>query len=224
MDSARERYRRLLTIGDSTDRLEFFSDAVFAIAMTLLVLDIRLPSTESEGLGAALLDLTPQYFAYVLSFAIIAINWTNHHRKFRVITGFDSRLVQLNLLLLLLVAFVPFPTSVLSEHGPETPAVVLYAATVGLIGVVQYALWAYSRRAGLLNPVVDRGVHRLVTRAVLTPPAVFAVSILVALLGQPLLAMFSWLLIAPASALVGRSGRERPDDRLPAAPPRAEPN
>ena len=216
MKDASERYRRLLAVGDSTDRMEFFSDAVFAIAMTLLALDIRLPESSGADLGSALADLAPEYFAYVLSFVLIAVNWTSHHRKFRVIIGYNARLMQLNLVLLLFIAFLPFPTSVLSEHAPEAPAVVLYAASVGAIGMVQYLLWAYARRAGLLDPSLDRGVYRLISRTVLGAPAVFFVSIVIAAVGQPLLAMWSWLLIAPASALIGRTARDRPDDLLPA--------
>jgi uncharacterized membrane protein len=212
MSSARERYETLLGTGSSTERIVFFSDAVFAIAMTLLVLDIRVPEGEYHSVGESLIAVIPKVFAYVLSFAIIAVNWTSHHRKFTVITGYDRRLVSLNLGLLLVVAFVPFPTALLAEAGADSAAVVLYAATVGLLGVAQFAVWAYARRAGLLAPTVDRGIYRLVRRAVLAPSVVFAISIVFALIGLPLIAMFSWFLIAPATLVAGRAFPARADD------------
>ncbi|MBG6056675.1 putative membrane protein [Cryobacterium sp. MP_M5] len=211
-----DRYRALLAAGSGTERVEFFSDAVFAIAMTLLVLDIRVPDVPDGGLGEALVDLTPKFFAYALSFAVIGINWASHHRKFRVITGFTRRLVQINLLLLLLVAFVPFPTAVLSEYGEVTEAVVLYAATVAAISAVQAWLWVAARRAGLLHPAVDRGVYRYLLRNSLVSAVVLAASIVIALLGQPLAAMYSWILIWPLSFLAHRAGGRRPADLEPA--------
>jgi uncharacterized membrane protein len=217
--SVRARHRALLAAGNSTERLEFFSDAVFAIAMTLLVLDLRvpaLPAVPRDELGAALLEQAPKFFAYVLSFAVIALNWSSHFRRFQVIDRVDRRLVQLDLLLLLLVAFVPFPTAVLSEYGPEVPGVVLYAATVALINGVQCLIWVHAKRAGLLSPRVDRGLYRFVRRNILLPGAVFTVSIGIALLGQPLLAMLSWLAISPSSIVLGRANIVRPDELEPA--------
>lgn len=217
--SVRARHRALLAAGNSTERLEFFSDAVFAIAMTLLVLDLRVPvlaTVSREELGGALLDQAPKFFAYVLSFAVIGLNWSSHFRRFQVIDRVDRRLVQLDLVLLLLVAFVPFPTAVLSEYGPEVPGIVLYAATVALINGVQCLIWVHARRAGLLSPAVDRGLYRYVRRNILLPGAVFMVSIGIALLGQPLIAMLSWIAISPASILLGRTSIVRPDELQPA--------
>ncbi|TFD84495.1 DUF1211 domain-containing protein [Cryobacterium lactosi] len=204
MESARARYRRLLDTGRNTERVEFFSDAVFAIAMTLLVLDIRLPDTDSGALGPALAALAPEYFAYALSFAVIAVNWAAHHRKFRLVSGYDRRLVQLNLLLLLLVAFLPFPTSVLSEYGGEIPAVVLYAGTVAAISGAQCLVWVSARASGLLDPAVDRAMFFYVLRTMLVTVVVFAASIPVALIGAPDAAMYSWIIAAPLSVVAAR--------------------
>ena len=206
--SVRDRYRALFERGESTERIEFFSDAVFAIAMTLLVLDIRLPAG-TENVAEALVELVPEVFAYVLSFALIGVNWMSHHRKFRVITGFDTRLIQLNLVLLLLVAFLPFPTSVLAETDAQVGSVVLYAATVGAISLAQLALWAYARHASLLDPSVDRGVFRYLARSLIITPAVFALSIVIALLWSPSAAMYSWLLLVPASITGARVALKR---------------
>jgi uncharacterized membrane protein len=209
MTTVRDRYRALFERGESTERIEFFSDAVFAIAMTLLVLDIRLPSSAHDNVAEGLVELVPEIFAYVLSFGLIALNWMSHHRKFRVITGFDTRLMQLNLLLLLLVAFLPFPTSVLAETEAQVGSVVLYAATVAAISLAQLALWVYARHASLLAPSVDRGVFRYLARSLIITPAVFLLSIVIAFVWAPDAAMYSWLLLIPASIIGDRVALRR---------------
>jgi uncharacterized membrane protein len=203
MTSVSDRYRALFDSGTSTDRIQFFSDAVFAIAMTLLVLEIDVPDVSlrtPEVLWHDLANLWPQFFAYGLGFGVIALNWMAHHRKFRVFTGFDNRLIQINLLLLLLVAFVPYPTALLSSNGSQPAAIILYAATVAAISIVQFALWSHARRAGLLASSVDRGMYRLVRRSLLDAPVVFGISIVVAALGQPDAAMYVWLLMPMTSS------------------------
>jgi uncharacterized membrane protein len=202
----RSRYTRLFRRGEGTDRMQFFSDAVFAIALTLLVLDIRLPETEAVDLLPALLALWPQYFAFALSFVIIALNWTSHHAKYRVIVRFDARLLQLNFVLLFLVAIVPFPTSVLSEYGAETPAVVVYAATVAALSVTQLVIWAYAVRAGLTTKDVDAAMFRYIVLSILPAPVVFLLSIPIAFV-DPSVAMWSWFAILPVGWLFGLLSR-----------------
>lgn len=209
-ENIRERYAKLLARGDGTERIQFFSDAVFAIAMTLLVLEIRLPDVEGDLTWADIASLWPQVFAYGLSFAIIGINWVTHHRKFLVITRFDGRLMVINLFLLGFVALLPFPTSILSDYGDGTPVVVLYALNVGVITLLQLWLWVHAYRAGLTDGL-DEGVFRLVRRNLLPVPIVMGASIVVAFFA-PLIAMFMWGLIWPASILA---------DRLPLRDPSA---
>src|SRR5919108_1729971 len=106
------------TTENDTARLEAFSDGVFAIAITLLVLEIRLP--EGEGpLWNVLGELWPSYLAYVLSFVTIGIMWANHHAIFRLIARASHGLIVANLFLLMTIAFLPFPTGVLAEHLPH---------------------------------------------------------------------------------------------------------
>jgi uncharacterized membrane protein len=115
--------------GRELDRIVFFSDAVFAIAITILVLDIRVPDGLSPAeLPAEVLGLWPKYLSYVVSFLVLAIYWQAHHRVFRPIRGYDGTLVWLNFLFLMAVAFLPFPTSLLGEYGREQVSVVIYAA------------------------------------------------------------------------------------------------
>lgn len=212
MSDLRERYGRLFGRGEGTDRMQFFSDAVFAIALTLLVLDIRLPEGDTDDLLGALLALWPQYFAFALSFVIIALNWISHHAKYRVIVRYDGRLLRLNFVLLFLIAIVPFPTSVLSEYGAETPAVVLYAATVAALSITQLVIWAYAVRAGLTSKDVDAAIFRYVVLNILPAPIVFLLSIPIAFL-DPQIAMYTWFAIIPATWLFGwlsrRSGVSR---------------
>jgi len=201
----RDRYVALFRDKWPTERLQYFSDAVFAIAMTLLVLDIEIPDVQESRLGDALRDALPQVFAFVLSFAVIAATWVAHHRRFEIVRVADRRLVQLNFALLLVVTFLPFPTAVLSEYGSETPAVVLYAGTVAALGLIQLVTWSHGRTAGLLKTEIDEATYRYGRRAHAVDPAVFLASIVVALLGFPLAAMLTWLAIPLASWLVRRT-------------------
>jgi uncharacterized membrane protein len=180
------------------ERLIFFSDAVFAIAITLLALEIRLPAAEAELTDGQLLDsllgLWRSYMAYVISFLVIGSFWLGHHRKFRWIRRYDRRLLLLNLLLLMVVAFLPFPTSVISEYGNQT-ATIFYALTMALAGVLSAALWWYAERAPqMIDPALDarRRRHELINP--LLSAAIFLISCGIALIDSDL-AKFSWLLI-----------------------------
>src|SRR5690242_11346955 len=103
------------------ERLVFFSDAVMAIAMTLLALEIKLPGAEAELTSAQLFSqltaIWPKYLGFVLSFLVVGLYWMSHNRQFRNLRRYDSTLVRLNFVFLLLIAFLPFPTSVASEHS-----------------------------------------------------------------------------------------------------------
>lgn len=122
--------------GRELDRIVNFSDAVFAIALTLLVLDIRVPEIPddlvAEELPAQLLALWPKYFGYVLSFVVIISFWNIHHSIFSGIRGYDKGLIWLNSTFLMFVAIVPFPTSLLSEYGDHQLPVAIYAATLAI--------------------------------------------------------------------------------------------
>ena len=207
----RERQQRLFGRGEGTERIAFFSDAVFAIALTLLVLDIRLPEGLADGeVWGALRELWPQFFAYVLTFAVLGINWITHHRKFRVMRRFDTGLIWINLAFLLFVALAPFPTSVLAEYG-TAPAVVLYAGEVAMLSILQAALWVYAYRRGLLDDSVDSGLFRFALVNVLVTPIVFLLTIPVALLVSPVTAMLCWFLLWPAGAIATAVAARRID-------------
>ena len=135
-------------------RLETFSDGVLAIAITLLALELRVPSAPdlvaAGGFWNALGRNWPSYLAYALSFLRIGVMWMNHHDLFRVIRRVDRPVLLLNLLLLLLVCAIPFATDVLAEYlekpGAETSATVLYGLVVLSSQLVLNALWIYGAK------------------------------------------------------------------------------
>jgi uncharacterized membrane protein len=202
MSSVRDRYQKLFSSGEGTDRLEFFSDAVFAIAMTLLVIDLQVPDGENLNAAAVLAGQWTGFFGYLLSFAIIALNWMAHHRKFRVIHRFDTNLIRLNFVLLFLVTFVPFPTALLADTGGQFASVALYAAVVGGLSLAQLAMWTYAYRAKLTTDDVDQPMFRYVALGLIPVPAVFFSSILIAI-WDPNIAMWWWFAIIPASVILG---------------------
>lgn len=138
-------------LGMSVGRLEAFSDGVLAIVITLLILDIHAPAPRAHrgALGAALLAMWPQYLAFLLSFLIVGIIWLNHHATVNLLTATTHRLQVLNLLLLLPVTVLPWPTAVLADYLAEGTdadrriAVLLYGATSTGMTLAFNALWRY---------------------------------------------------------------------------------
>ncbi len=155
-----------------TGRVEAFSDGVFAIAITLLVLDLKVPkSSDLAGSGRlvpALLQQWPMFAAYLTSFATILVMWVNHHKLFTLIRRTNGAFLFLNGLLLLFITFVPFPTDLVAEHlrGPEAAtAAAVYTATYFGTAVVFNVLWRYaSGGMRLLDPRADPGKVRAITR------------------------------------------------------------
>jgi uncharacterized membrane protein len=131
-----------------TGRIEAFSDGVFAIAATLLVLEIGVGGTHPAQLGPELVRIWPSYLSYVTSFLVIGIIWINHHHYMRSIDRVDRTFMFINLLLLLDVAFIPFPTKLVAGylHGSgERDAVIAYAATLLVMAVLYTVWWRYAR-------------------------------------------------------------------------------
>ncbi|WP_285488267.1 TMEM175 family protein [Amycolatopsis taiwanensis] len=151
---------------NESGRVEAFSDGVFAIAITLLILEIKVPSADEHGgLWRALGAQWPSYAAYVVSFLIIGIMWVNHHQLFSYVARVDRTLMFLNLLLLMVVAAVPFPTAMLAEYLREDGASHVAAAVYSLVMVVMayafQALWWHLTRTGhLFDSRVDAPAAR----------------------------------------------------------------
>ncbi len=187
------------------ERLVFFSDAVFAIAITLLALEIRLPveatNLTNQNLLAVLLSIWPKYLSFIISFLVIGNFWIAHHRRFSLLTRYDNRLLVLNLLMLMSIAFIPFPTSIISENGNRT-ATIFYALAIIVTGLLSALLWWYTAWENrLIDKSVDKQEVRRNLLSILTTPAVFLLSIGLAFI-NPDLGKFSWILTAPAALML----------------------
>lgn len=184
-------------------RILALSDGVFAIAVTLLILEIAVPATTSDaGLPKALLGLWPRYLAYVVSFVVIARFWIIHRLAFRLIARDDAVLVWLNLLLLMFVAFLPFPTAVLGAHNGSPAAAVLYAAAVVLVGTASTAYWWYaSGRGRLLRPDVGAARARALRARGLSSPVFFALTLPIAAFA-PYAAEALWFFVFPLNRII----------------------
>jgi len=184
-------------------RILALSDGVFAIALTLLILEIAVPATTTNAdLPKALLALWPRYLAYLVSFVVIARFWGTHRLAFRLIGRDDPMLVWLNLLMLLFVSFLPFPTAVLGQHFGSPAAAVLYATSVTLAAIASAAYWWYaSGRGGLLRPDAPRAQVRALRARSVSIPVFFALTLPVAAFA-PYAAEILWILIFPCTRLV----------------------
>jgi uncharacterized membrane protein len=192
-------------------RLETFADGVFAIAATLLIIEVGLPEELHDSLGNELLDIWPQYAAYALSFVTIGIMWVNHHTILRQLQAVDRTFLFLNIGLLLCIAFVPFPTSVLAEFIQDDgarAAALLYGITMTVTSIFFLAVWVYASHGGrLLHPGADSREVSGITRSYLPGTPTYAAATLVALVSPEasaalygLLAVFYML----SSAFFGR--------------------
>jgi uncharacterized membrane protein len=149
----------------SPARIEAFSDGVFAIIITLLALDLRVPREsllQGEPLGAALLRQWPTYLAFVLSFLQVGVVWCNHHMMFHYIRRSDHVLLILNLMILLCVSVLPFTTALMAEYALSVEmrtAAMVYSAALCGAGLCFSATWQHALRAGLISPRADP--HRM---------------------------------------------------------------
>ena len=135
-------------------RVEAFSDGVFAIAITLLILEIHVPEESGHRLVEGLVRQWPSYFAYVVSFLVIGVMWVNHHALFGHLAKVDRTLTFLNLLLLMVVAALPWPTALLAGHlrntGDARIAGVIYSGLMVVHAFIYGAIWWYVTRRGHL--------------------------------------------------------------------------
>ncbi len=193
------------------ERLVFFSDAVFAIAMTLLVIDLRVPdivgSVTNRALTRALVDELPRVFSYGLSFAVIGMYWLAHWRRYAAVRRADETLVLLNLLLLGLVAAIPFPTSLLGEYGDQPVTVIVYAGLLAAAGLAGTAGWLYVTRKGLVRPEVTETEVRIGTLRGLAVPTVMLGSLVILPFWGPGPVELAWLLIIPMHWVIARWAR-----------------
>jgi TMEM175 potassium channel family protein len=179
-------------MNSETSRVEAFSDGVFAIAITLLILEIRIPSAVQPGqLGSALLKLWPSYLAFLTSFATIGIMWMNHHRLFNLINRIDDGLIGLNTLVLLGVTWVPFPTAILAQHllGPDQYiSAAFYSGSYIIIAIMFNFLWRYAVTKQL---VVDHVNVESISRQYLLGPVFYLTALIIGLINATACLIFT---------------------------------
>jgi len=184
------------------ERLVFFSDAVFAIVITLLVLpltaEIDLPASD-EGALAHVLHLWPTVLTFLVSFLVVGEFWIAHHRTFGNVRASDQGLLWLNLVVLMTVAFFPFPAAVLGARRTPDDAfpVVFYAVSLTLTSAALMTTWLYALQRGLVDPALTGDERTTITRRAAATTAVFAASIGLAFLGLAV-ALACWLVVLPA--------------------------
>ena len=181
-----------------TTRLEAFSDGVFAIAITLLVLDIAVPAGAEDDLLGAVVDEWPSYLAYVVSFSTIGGLWLAHTAITEFLGLADAGLVRLNLLLLMVVSFMPFPTRLLADYSSDEAqrvAATIYGVTLLVAAVVVSLLWRYAMHERLVRPDAADTDVQLLTRK-LTPGLAGYVVMIVVGLFLPTVAVVGYLAIA----------------------------
>ena len=187
----------------STGRIASFSDGVFAIAITLLILDVAVPASAFDHLWKGIAHQWPSYLAYVTSFVTIGGLWMAHHAIFRRLQYADATVMRLNLLFLMAVSFLPFPTGLMAEAIRDTEAeraaVVFYGLTLLVISVLLRVLWeAILRRPDLLDPDMSVDEVKENSRAS-TPNIGFYVAVIALALLLPKVAVFGYLVIAIAA-------------------------
>ena len=196
------------------ERLILFTDAVFAIAITLLIIEIKVPELHAHGLPSepdvlrATLALLPKFMGFFVAFFVIAIYWVAHHRVFRYVYAYDNRLIWLNMFFLLSIVLMPFTAAYQGEYPLLTTPWVLYCISVIFTGLMQLRLQAYIRQPahGITRPA-HRHHPDLDLLRPLIPMSAFLLSLGVMLLGFPWAARGVLLLMFPLLLLHGRRHR-----------------
>jgi uncharacterized membrane protein len=206
-----------------TGRLEAFSDGVFAVAITLLVLNIQVPPhtlLDNNHVLGMLREQWPTYLAFLTSFATIGIMWVNHHRLFTHIKRADNTLLLLNLLLLLIIVFIPFPTALLAQYQaqystiPNEPAAAaIYSGTNVMLAICFNVLWRYaSYRNRLLSKDADTRAVMAISRQYSFGPLLYLIAFGLVWVYEPASVIFI-LILALFFALPGRPPRPLPPDK-----------
>jgi uncharacterized membrane protein len=204
------------------DSVEFartltFTDGLFAIAMTLLVVDLAVPVLNDHGsvreLADALGDDTAKFTSFFISFAVIGRYWLAHHTYFSALARLDRGLIGLNLLYLVFIAFLPFPTALLGEYFENPLSIAIYAVNVAIVSGMEVVLFSYAYNHDFLERKLPRDVYRYGAAMSLAPVVFFLLSIPVAFISTTL-AVCTWFLGIPLAAIAGRWKPEGADELL----------
>ncbi|MCJ7746068.1 MAG: TMEM175 family protein [Actinobacteria bacterium] len=190
----------------NVNRIGTFSDSVFAVAITLLVLNIHVPSISlhltNRALDSKLGGLWPNYEAFILSFVIIGIYWILHHLMFRYIERYNGVFLWLNLFFLMCIVFMPFTASLISEYGDTAIATIVYAANLAVASLLMAVIWWYAIGRGQLMMKgfdVVMGKHAVLANLCTT---VFFLASMPIALANPRVAKYFWLLLIPVHMLL----------------------
>lgn len=189
-----------LRAGLKTNRIEAFSDGVFAIAITILVLTITVPTltktqvANGELLGA-LMGLWPKILSYIISFAIVGIFWIGHHIMFHYIKKTDRQILWLNNIFLMIVSFIPVPAAILGLYTTSKSAIILYGATLLAAGLVFYGMWRHAVTGfRLTHDHLDPKLVRKASELLLFGPLMYLVAIFVSF-WSPYLSLFIYFIV-----------------------------
>jgi uncharacterized membrane protein len=165
--------------GLTKSRIEALSDGIFAVAMTLLVLDIKPPAViQAAAVPRALLALWPRFLSYAVSFLMLGIYWVGQHNQFHLIRCADRTLLWINIVFLMAISFVPFSTALLSAYPLQPSAQTVYGGNLIAIGMILLWHWTYAtHRHRLVDPELDDRMIRSVIRRILIGPALFTLAI-----------------------------------------------
>jgi uncharacterized membrane protein len=196
------RYERSGT-GLEFERAAFFSDAVYAIAMTLLVVGVGVPHVRDAHLGEALENLDTEIISFFIGFFVLAYYWLSHHALFAQLRAVNPFLLAINLAYLAVVAFLPFPTALVGTNGDAPLAFVLFASSLAAVSILEVVLYLCAVRYDLLRDRPDALRRRHDVIAGLIPAAFLLGSIPIAF-ADTRTAFFAWFLMFPAEAFLDR--------------------
>lgn len=192
--------------GLQMERIVFFSDAVFAIAITLLIIEIKVPhldhAASDREFVIALVQLIPSFVGYFFSFLVIGAYWVGHHKIYGKIVDWNYGLVWRNVFFLMAIAFMPFTTAFFSEYVTRLVPIVVYASAFTLAGGLEILQWRYAIRNGLTDPAVERAELDHLTWRIAVLPIVGIGAILIGLV-KPIFAGFAFMLIPIAHRMIG---------------------
>jgi uncharacterized membrane protein len=190
------------------DRFAFFSDAVYAIALTLLVIGIAVPTVEDVGssrqMWEILFDQRQEFITFFVGFAVIGRYWLAHHRFVAVLRAVDTRLMTVNLVYLAVVAFLPFPTALVGRYEENLVAFTFFALILSCVSALETVLFVTAGRRGLLVVRVPRDVYYFGLVTSTLPVVVFLLSIPVAAAVNSTVGLLSWILIWPLELMLDR--------------------
>lgn len=192
--------------GITKERLTFFSDAVFAIAITLLALDIRISGIPNElislQLKSKIIELIPNIIGFGLSFWIIASFWIKYNRIMGFIKKCDARLISLNLLFLMFIAIIPFPNSLLGRYPTEQFVILLYSIIIFITGTIPNIMWLHaSRNYKLIDNSLSKDFIHHITVRIFVPPLIFLLAIPFSYIST-YISMFIWFLSLPFGSFI----------------------